>query len=305
MPRDSGLGDGGGDQGEPERQSERVTAAIAEAVELGVTRRYCIDMQGSLTNRAQALIRRALGHSREMTEAERSKINKHAAAIRAAIEVGGVGDQHSSADQSQAVVGAVSPLVLSFAAAREPVERLRKDVEARMRKIARKLPAWAWCEGVRGLGDLALAVIVSEANDLSGYATHQRLWKRLGLAVMEGERQQRKGDADLAKRHGYNPQRRAQIYAVVGDPLFRGQSALIDKDTGEIKRPAGPYRVVYDEAKAKALERDWTKAHAHNHAKRLMEKRLLKDLWQAWREATKVDMQPSDALSPPADETAP
>jgi hypothetical protein len=44
------------------------------------------------------------------------------------------------------------------------------------------------------------------------------------------------------------------------------------------------------------LAREWTPAHADNDARRFMTKRLIRDLWQAWREATLV-VSPNVPLS--------
>lgn len=48
---------------------------------------------------------------------------------------------------------------------------------------------------------------------------------------------------------------------------------------------SGPLRLLYDERKAYEAGRVETPAHAHNRAKRYIEKRLIRDLWRAWRAA--------------------
>lgn len=178
----------------------------------------------------------------------------------------------------------------------------RKETEKQMTSQARALPVAAWIETIPGVGLLGLAMIVGECGDLANYSTVAKLWKRLGLATVNGERQRRvKGAA--AKEHGYSPQRRSVMWTV-GQALFKAQSGRVDADTGEEIKPAGPYRLVYDEYKAKQLprcealaptmravgdddERKYSaKAHAHNRATRYMEKRFVAHLWSAWRQAS-------------------
>lgn len=43
----------------------------------------------------------------------------------------------------------------------------------------------------------------------------------------------------------------------------------------------GPYRAVYDQARERYEERDWTPGHRHNAALRLVGKHILRDLWIA------------------------
>ncbi|MDZ7735908.1 MAG: hypothetical protein U5P41_07265 [Gammaproteobacteria bacterium] len=202
------------------------------------------------------------------------------------------------------------------------------------------LPVWPRLADIRGLGSLGLALIVGAAGNLSDYPDHSKLWKRLGLAVIDGGRQRRvAGNNDLAVRHGYSPQRRADIWRI-GDSLFRAQSERVDKETGELLRAAGPWREVYDarrrpeatdkcatdgvipasstratvdkwHAAGLALEhvtaRRWKEnpaayrsaKHIHERARRYMEKKLVKFIWQQWRLARNSDSpDPARALVP-------
>lgn len=156
----------------------------------------------------------------------------------------------------------------------------RKELEKHLKKLVHQLPIWPWVKDIRGFAEIGLAAVVGEAGDLSNYATIAKLWKRMGLAVMDGLRQGRVEEG-LDKReravrfieHGYSPHRRAAVFANIGIPLINN-----NKD--------GIYRAIYLGQKAKYLEReDMTPMHAHRMAQRYMEKRLLKHLWQAWRRA--------------------
>ena len=159
--------------------------------------------------------------------------------------------------------------LLPFLTARDAVAQRRKENEREARKLAVLLPVWKWAEGVSGFGSLGLAQIVGEAGDLSAYSDKSKLWKRMGLAVIDGQRQRRVKGAD-ALRHGYSPERRAIMFCI-GDSLIKKQ---------------GPYREIYLQRKeyeqAKLPEPEGFKMVWHRRAQRYMEKWLLRDLWREW-----------------------
>ena len=174
-------------------------------------------------------------------------------------------------------------LLTPYVAARTIFEDQRKTVEKQLEREAKSLPVAEWVKTVPGFGWGSLAAVVGEAGDLSAYPKKGHLWKRMGLAVIDGGRQ-RKVAGDAAIDHGYSPVRRSIVWNI-GDCLIKAQSARVDKETGEIIKPAGPMRQLYDERKAYESERVETAGHAHNRAKRYIEKRLIRDLWNAWRAA--------------------
>lgn len=149
-------------------------------------------------------------------------------------------------------------------------ERLR--FERRLIAEAKQLPVWPWVETVRGVGPLLLALIAGDSGDLATYANPAKLWKRWGLAVIDGRAQRRVADAEQAAIHGFNPRRRATMH-VLGECLMKAGSPR--------------YRPIYDERKAYELARLPADAKArqlwaHKRALRYMEKRFLLDLWRAW-----------------------
>lgn len=158
-----------------------------------------------------------------------------------------------------------------YFAARDFTETQRKACQKELLKAAKQLPAAAWVQGVRGFGMPSFAAVVGEAGDLGSYDSVAKLWKRMGLAVIDGKSQRRVSDAAEAARHGYNPRRRSEMH-VVGECILKA---------------GGPYREVYDQRKAYETERtpEMSKIHAHRRAMRYVEKRLLRDLWRAWRQA--------------------
>lgn len=195
--------------------------------------------------------------------------------------------------------GQWSGVIIAAISARKVWDDIEGAATKEMARLAVTLPAWpAFGEGVRGFGAVSFAVIVGEAGDLALYANPGKLWKRMGLAVFNGVRQgglSKSASADEWIAHGYNRQRRSRMF-VIGDCM--------------IKSNRGDYRRHYDERKAYEIARDpdMKPIKAHRRAQRYMEKRLLKDLWQAWRRAVSLsetrNHMPAANLSPQGERAA-
>lgn len=160
---------------------------------------------------------------------------------------------------------------MPFLSAIKNFEPERKLIEKRLRVLAKSLPVFPWVFTVTGFGELNFAALVGECGDIGSYRNPSCVWKRMGMAVIEGERQRKKTDPDEALLHGYNPSRRAVAY-LIGECLIKA---------GDKCR----YREVYTARRAHTAEThpDWTKGHSHNDAMRVMTKRVLRDLWIEWR----------------------
>lgn len=232
-----------------------------------------------------AYVRRELGFTTNMSEADRKRVSAEARRIMRAAEQGE--DHHLRAEEATLpVIQSCSAVVLRNMVARQSWDEMRVSCEKQMRKVAHDLPVWPFVETVRGLSDLGLAVIVGEAGNLGDYPKKGHLWKRLGLAVIDGSRQGNPGSAATAEdwiRHGYNRQRRAQVYAFVDDVMLRAQWRGPKGDAPGY--PIGPYGMHYIRKKAEYLGREWPPKHAENAARRYMAKMLIRDLWNAWRGA--------------------
>jgi len=247
---------------------------IDQLAELQVRRKFYIGATNKQTNAVKALVRRFLGWRYDTEEADREKTNARAAKIVAAALAG-----KAQKPEDVEAFGAIAGDLAVVASAIEPLQAAREQVEKDMKKLARSLPVSAWAKGVHGLGELGLAVIIAEAGDLAKYPKKGHLWKRLGLAV-HGDKAystwRMKGglSAEEWTAAGYSPRRRAEVYAVISEPLFRAQSVA-----------EGPYRAIYDRRRAATAiaHEDWTKAHSHMDGLRVMTKYLLRDLWQEWR----------------------
>ena len=191
-----------------------------------------------------------------------------------------------------------------FWRARDNFNRVRLEFEKRLEEMAAMLPVAAWSAGIKGLGLLMLAQIIGEAGDPSKY-TVSALWKRMGLAVIDGGRQ-RKVTGLAALEHGYAPARRAVMWNAgdglikAGDPYYREVYLARKEYEATTALTAGLMVMSATMAEAKKHpEKVRTIGHIHNRAKRFMEKRLLRELWRAWRAAMSA-LTPTTRV-PPAD----
>lgn len=241
-------------------------------------RQAAIKAQRRLDQAAGAMARRLCGWSPDLDEKERKRLNTRAENIVAALEKG-----HDVKADDELVAEQLLPFIHATLAGRAPFDTLRKNAEKVLAQRAKQLPVWPWIDAIRGADAGGLAALVGEAGDLLNYATPAKLWKRLGLAVMSGQRQGNPGKAATAEdwiRHGYSGRRRSIVWNI-GHALV-----MCNKD--------GKYRTIYLERKAYEHARapEMSKGHASNRAQRYMEKRFVRDLWSAWRAAARGE-QPS------------
>jgi hypothetical protein len=190
----------------------------------------------------------------------------------------------------------------------------RGVIEKEMVKEAQKLPIFPWVDSIKGVAALGLAQIIGEAGDLNNYPTISKLWKRMGLAVMDGCAQGRvvgnkRATGDVAIEHGYSPSRRSIMYNVSesiiknnfdgkkGDPdrkdaFYRGIYLMRKKYEAEKATEKGLEVVPSEMVKKRNLKKGtyMTVGHINNRAKRYMQKRYLKDLWIKWHEVTNVEI---------------
>jgi hypothetical protein len=239
-----------------------------------------------------AYLRRALGWKKDLPDKERAAIAKEAAAIAKDAEGTRFEAMVNAQTEGRACFDAVEAVALKA-----------------MTKLAIALPVWgSWGKDIRGFGAKSLAVIVAEAGDLSNYPDKSKLWKRMGLAVMGDVRQgglKKGASAEDWIEHGYSPKRRSQVWNI-GDAMIKAQVRKVkddaDDDSGE-RVALGEYGQAYLDRKAYELARDpeMKPIQAHRRAQRYMEKRLLKNLWQAWRRA-KLLVSEKTGPTLPADE---
>ena len=189
----------------------------------------------------------------------------------------------------------LADLLVPFLPAIEHFEASLKRTERDLEKLAKKLPIMSWLDTVKGFGAGSLAAIVGECGDIGAYRTVSGVWRRLGLAPYAKDGANHAGmtwrvekwreapalTKDEWSDFGYSGRRRSVAWNA-GEPIAKLQRTWVDKETGEVKKPADHYGLVLEEAKEKALAKGWTPGHAEAHARRVMFKRVLRDLWVAW-----------------------
>lgn len=277
-----------------------VATIVAELAQLTKLRRFCIVSQSRIDRSMESLIANFIGFPPEATEKQRKAVFAQAKAFRLSVEKGSEGHRLGE-DHMPPALAPLIPMIALSAQSRAGWDDQRDASEDRMRELAALLPVWEFASTIKGLGPKQFAIIVGEAGiPIGDYRTVSGLWKRMGVAVINGKRQQRKsGDEGILQ--GYSPTRRAELY-VIGDVMFRQQwkGASGGEDDGEDEavpaHPTGPYGGVYAHRRAVTAPRieatadlplsspdKWTKGRCHKDALRVMTKALLRDLWIAWR----------------------
>jgi len=266
---------------------------------------FAIRMQSRCDRAVEAYIRTRIGFTTDPTrmgDAERKKLAAEARRLKRSVEHGE--DQVLVADKVNiAVIQACSAVILRNMSARGMWDEMRAGTQKEMEALAKQLPAWEFVKSIKGVSELGLAVIVGEAGNLGDYPKKGHLWKRLGLAVIDGKRQGNPGAGASAEdwiKHGYKAARRAEVYAFIDDVMFRSQWRGA-KD-GQPGYPIGPYGAHYGRKKAEYLVRfadePHAKAHAENAARRYMAKMFIRDLWKAWRGARSTVPEGQQASAP-------
>ena len=239
-----------------------------------------------------AFVRTQLGWSRNLPKAEADKIAK---AARDLIELGEKICKGKETGIGNVAWGQWGAVVLASIQGRAHWDAIEGTAVKEMERLGKSLPVWgAFGEEIKGFGARSLSVIIGEAGDLSLYANPAKLWKRMGLAVMDGVRQgglRKTAGAEAWIAHGYNAKRRSFMF-VIGDVLVKNQNRYRDLylQRKDIERAKAAERglTVAPAAKIPAKRKDefMSDGHVHRRAQRYMEKRLLKELWQAWRRAS-------------------
>lgn len=263
--------------------------AITEIVELSWRRTHIISIVNKQTNATKALARRFAGWRADLPEKQRTAIAKQVGRI---IEAGVENKPQAEGDAHLASLLAVEIEALSLSVGH--VEKMRKDIEKRMQKLARTLPGYAFAKQVKGFGDLGFAVIVGMAGDLSRYDDRKKLLKRLGLTpYTRADGETRAGstwamNGGLTKEDwiaaGYNKRRLGDVYGCITASLFRAQWSSGKNDDG-VGRPTGRYGVYYARRRVhtSGTHPEWSKGQSQKDALRIMTGRLVMDLWMAWR----------------------
>lgn len=260
-------------------------------------RRFAIKTQQKLNRSLESFVRQNFtAWSPDLPEKEAAKQNArvHQIIWMARNEIPGKIDEDP-------IVVMVRPQVALIDKSRKMCDDARMVTEKERLRLVRMLPISAWLDTVKGAAPSGLADIIGEAGDVGSYATHSKLWKRLGFAPYDGFA------GSTWKRETWRPRKltseewianpfsgeRYGIMRSLADSMFRANWQGADNknnDTGA-SRPNGHYGELYARRRAhtKITHEDWSDGHAHADALRYMFKKYLRDLWKAWRR-DKVEM---------------
>jgi hypothetical protein len=264
---------------------------ISKVMEFQRLRSFSIRSQQRSDRSTESYIASRLGYSNDLDDKKRKELFSKASSIRKEIEANI--EAKSKAGSAIAFPDcdySLDILKVAYGAfiGRKPWDDMRAKAEKDMISLAKTLPGYDHVHNVKGFTAKGFAIIVGESGDLANYPTITRLWKRLGISCIDGERQRKHIDKEKAIAHGYSPRRRAEIWALA-DSMFRHQwsGEAVDVGTGEVilAHPKGPYGEVYKARRdlTSQIHPDWTPAHSFADARRIMMKKLIFHIWKAWR----------------------
>lgn len=177
-------------------------------------------------------------------------------------------------------------------------EGIERDIDRWLVMDVKKHPMADWIAAQRGIGLPGFARLLGVTGNIDRFPTVSKLWKYLGLHVVDGHAPKREKGVpwththcqgghlltckpDCATDHHPNctPDGIGTAYAPQGRVVCHQLGEAIVKVGGD-----GPYRRAYDERKAlyESERQDWTQAHRHNAAMRFAVKLLVKNLWVEW-----------------------
>ena len=227
------------------------------------------------------------------TAADLAKLKKAASEL-----LGKVRKAYAGKDTDELRVLEIASLVAPFLSSEADLKGHRMKQEKEIRKMAGQLPIMRWLDTFPGMSALGLGILVAETGDLAGYSCPSKVWKRLGLGVIAGERQRKVAgkseDAiSLAILHGYCPWRRSITY-VASEGMVKTGIRRQKDDKGKAV-PGGEVRYLnrfgelYDKRRvveATSLDDNGehrSPIHQHKRAMRYAFKRFLVELWAVWR----------------------
>jgi hypothetical protein len=250
----------------PELDVDRICRQL---VELHKQRNAAMRTRIGLMHPFGALARQLVAQTIPDSDAKGDAVRDRGKAIVTAITK----NKLTGLNESERMIAIVMrPVADRFIEAEKIFRAWQNELDRKILKLVVQLPVWSRFK-VRGFGPPSLALIVGEAGDLSNYANPAKLWKRFGLHVYKGKAAstwKRCGGitAEEFLQLGYVGTRNSVMYTIGGN-LIRA------------KNPE--YAKVYNDRKAYEKARD-PKCRAHMRALRFMRKRLLRELWRAWRD---------------------
>jgi len=198
---------------------------VAQLRALQKRRQLCITEVNGAVSRIDHLIAGVIGF--DQTEKSKKAAFDRARTFRLAVEKGGEG-QHQGDTQPRPALSALIPTIIVSAASRPAWTNLRKTIEAETERLAELLPGQAFIKSVAGFGPLGYGVLQGWCTDPIGeYRTVSGLWKRLGVAVIDGHRQKgiagKRKDDEEARKLFFPAKARGDVYTFLSDTMLRAQ----------------------------------------------------------------------------------
>lgn len=215
-----------------------------------------------------------------------------------------------------------TPIIMATLNGRAPFLKEEEAAAANMEAMMLRVPVpvldW-WRIKVFKDGLISLARILAETGDLTdygewtdrskpifGYHTVSRVWKRMCLAVLDGQRQGRVNTTGKTRdqiksewvKQGYSPRRRSVMF-VIGAAIEKQNGYYSKLYRAEKKRQIAKAKaeglIVAPSASIpkKRIAEFRSEGHIRARALRYMEKQLLADLWCAWNQKASVELTPS------------
>lgn len=294
---------------------EKLDFIVADIREEHRKRCFAMQQRMRLIAAVASFVRYGIGWRRDLPKKESDDLKYLALALvasKAPDEVAAHFEKRPDEDKTRlmelyaASSNRFAQMVKASALAAEPFIQEEKAAEKAMIRLAKSLPVYdRFCSNINGFGALGLAIIVGEAGNLSGYPNKSKLFKRMGVALVDGIRQgglSKTATSEEWIKHGYVRDRRARLYTI-GDSLIKKQNPYrefyLKRKEYEREIAEAQGLIVAPAADIPAKERKKYKSlgHIHKSAQRIMEKRLLRDLWQAWRETKSRDMPINEAAA--------
>ena len=272
----------------PYSPTPETTETIDNIINLHRLRQGMIRAQTKLALQGQAVLRLTMQSDDDFADDEaKAKARKRTESLYRAV----------CADPDHPLYASIQPYLLAM----DPLTACRDAYEKSLVKLVKQLPVYSWVKSVKGFGDTSFATIIGECGDIGTYKSVSAVWKRLGLAVINGHRQGNPGTGATAEdwiAEGYNKKRRSVSY-VAREHVIGGMGKwrpIMGEDVWG-NPDLSYYQCVYaDRARTEAVKLDLPvteaatgkesyKKHVSMRAHRYVEKRLLRNLWIEWRRA--------------------
>ena len=255
----------------------------------------------AIADKADGLI--AIGEAIEKAKADHAKKRQKAIAKG---EAPSAEPPPSVAGQYDELFCRHADVILATIRARTPFNDIEAEKIKAMETAVKELPVYDELKETPGLkSGLSLAIIVAESSTeqegdrlgtLSDYPDHSKLWKRMGVAFMDEDGVRQGGLLKTASkddwiRHGYSRNRRSRLWTI-GDTLVKITGPYRDiylaRKEYERKKAEEAGLMVVPSAKIPKGKHELYRSdgHIHRRAQRYMEKKLLRNIWKAWRRAT-------------------